>query len=81
MSTETDYSAVAAADARYTFDVAKLDELRKSSPWRDDARYFKAVAIGPSAVMKMVSRNYFLIKNDGSPFLSDRVDVAKIGRG
>ncbi|KAL3812121.1 hypothetical protein ACHAXA_009380 [Cyclostephanos tholiformis] len=55
MSTETDYLAVAAADARYTFDVAKLDELRKSSPWRDDARYFKAVAIGPSAVMKMMT--------------------------
>ena len=56
MSNETDPSAVAAADARYTFDVTKLEELRKSSPWKDDARYFKGVAIGPSAVMKMVSR-------------------------
>ncbi len=49
-------AAVAAADARYTFDVTKLEELRKSSPWTDDPRYFKGVAIGPSAVMKMVSR-------------------------
>jgi hypothetical protein len=49
-------AVVAADDARYTFDVAKLEELRKSSPWRDDPRYFKGVAIGPSAVMKMVSR-------------------------
>lgn len=55
-STADPATVVAAADARYTFDVKKLEELRKSSPWRDDPRYFKGVAIGPSAVMKMVSR-------------------------
>ena len=55
-STADHATVVAAADARYTFDVKKLEELRKSSPWRDDPRYFKGVAIGPSAVMKMVSR-------------------------
>lgn len=48
-------TAVAAADARYTFDAARLDELRKSSPWKDDPRYFTGVAVSPSAVMKMVS--------------------------
>ena len=46
---------IADADARYTFDETKLAELRKSSPWKDDPRYFQSVAIGPSAVMKMVS--------------------------
>mmetsp|Transcript_5621 Transcript_5621/g.12329 ORF Transcript_5621/g.12329 Transcript_5621/m.12329 type:complete len:403 (-) Transcript_5621:289-1497(-) len=48
-------SNVAAADARYTFDSEKLDELRKSSPWNNDPRYFKAVAVSPSAVMKMMT--------------------------
>ena len=42
---------IADADARYTFDETKLAELRKSSPWKDDPRYFQSVAIGPSAVM------------------------------
>lgn len=51
----TPSSSVAAADARYTFDADKLDELRKSCPWKDDPRYFKSVAVSPSAVMKMVS--------------------------
>ena len=51
----TSSTAVAAADARYTFDDAKLAELRKANPWKDDPRYFKGVAVGPSAVMKMVS--------------------------
>ena len=51
----TNTVAVAAADARYTFDDAKLAELRKANPWKDDPRYFKGVAVSPSAVMKMVS--------------------------
>ena len=46
---------IADADARYTFDETKLAELRKLSPWKDDPRYFQSVAVGPSAVMKMVS--------------------------
>mmetsp|Transcript_28299 Transcript_28299/g.53408 ORF Transcript_28299/g.53408 Transcript_28299/m.53408 type:complete len:133 (+) Transcript_28299:135-533(+) len=45
---------VSAADARYTFDSDKLDELRKAVPWNNDPRYFKNVAVSPSAVMKMV---------------------------
>ena len=51
---DTNNTAVAAADARYTFDDAKLAELRKANPWKDDPRYFKGVAVSPSAVMKMV---------------------------
>ena len=47
-----------AADARYTFDEEKLAELRASCPWKDDPRYFKNVAISPSAVMKMVSSRF-----------------------
>ena len=54
MATKEGTAVVADADARYTFDETKLAELRKSSPWKDDARYFQSVAIGPSAVMKMV---------------------------
>lgn len=42
-------------DSRYTFDETRLAELRKSSPWKDDPRYFQGVAIGPSAVMKMMT--------------------------
>ena len=53
-------ATVAAADARYTFDDAKLAELRKSSPWKDDPRYFKSVAVSPSAAMKMVSKTVLL---------------------
>jgi hypothetical protein len=55
MAATKEGAVVADADARYTFDETKLAELRKSSPWKDDARYFQSVAIGPSAVMKMVS--------------------------
>ncbi|KAL7531063.1 hypothetical protein ACHAXR_003818 [Thalassiosira sp. AJA248-18] len=54
-STNNNTAVVAAADARYTFDEAKLDELRKSCPWKDDPRYFKGVAVSPSAVMKMMT--------------------------
>jgi len=54
-TSEAPSTSVAAADARYTFDSDKLEELRKSSPWKDDPRYFKGVAVSPSAVMKMVS--------------------------
>ena len=57
----TSSTAVAAADARYTFDDAKLAELRKANPWKDDPRYFKGVAVGPSAVMKMVSYGWIYL--------------------
>jgi len=52
-------ATVAAADARYTFHDEKLAELRKASPWKDDPRYFKGVAVSPSAVMKMVSLLFY----------------------
>jgi len=42
-------------DARYTFDEDQLKELREASPWKDDPRYFKSVAVSPSAVMKMMT--------------------------
>lgn len=50
-----------AADARYTFDEEKLAALRSSCPWKDDPRYFKNVAISPSAVMKMVSKHKAIV--------------------
>jgi len=52
-------TTVAAADARYTFDDEKLAELRKANPWKDDPKYFKGVAVSPSAVMKMVSLLFY----------------------
>ena len=42
------------ADARYTCDMDKLQELRKSVPWTKDPKYFKSVAISPSAIMKIM---------------------------
>ena len=38
----------------YTFDEDKLADLRRRSPWKDDAKYFKKVAVSPSAIVKMV---------------------------
>jgi hypothetical protein len=42
------------ADSRYHFDAKKLEDLRSESPWTKDAKYFRKVAVSPSAVMKMV---------------------------
>jgi COP9 signalosome complex subunit 5 len=42
------------ADARYHFDEEKLQELKKSAPWMSDPKYFKAVALSPSAIMKIM---------------------------
>ena len=42
------------ADSRYHFDAKKLDGLRSEAPWTKDAKYFRKVALSPSAVMKMV---------------------------
>ena len=42
------------ADSRYTFDDAKLEELRKQSPWKNDPKYFKQVSVSPTAIVKMV---------------------------
>jgi len=44
-----------AADARYTFDADALEDLRKRSPWKDDAKWFSDVSISPTAIVKMVS--------------------------
>lgn len=45
---------ISSSDARYTFDAAKLRELKKQSPWKNDPKYFKKVAISPSSITKMV---------------------------
>ncbi len=42
------------ADARYTFDNEKLEELRKKSPWKNDPKWFKDVTVSPTAIVKMV---------------------------
>ncbi|KAL7494070.1 hypothetical protein ACHAWT_003818 [Skeletonema menzelii] len=42
-------------NSRYTFNDEALATLRKSSPWKDDPKYFTAAAISPSAVMKMMA--------------------------
>lgn len=41
-------------DNRYHFDEAKLNQLRKESPWTKDPKYFTACSLSPSAVMKMM---------------------------
>jgi hypothetical protein len=41
-------------DNRYHFDEAKLNELRKESPWTKDPKYFTSCSLSPSAVMKMM---------------------------
>mmetsp|Transcript_18522 Transcript_18522/g.28591 ORF Transcript_18522/g.28591 Transcript_18522/m.28591 type:complete len:384 (-) Transcript_18522:45-1196(-) len=42
------------ADARYTFDEQKLQDLRSSAPWMKEAKYFEKVAVSPSAITKMM---------------------------
>jgi COP9 signalosome complex subunit 5 len=42
------------ADARYSFEPEKLQELRSSSPWMKDPKYLKKVALSPSAIMKIM---------------------------
>jgi hypothetical protein len=42
-------------DSRYYFDDAKLFSLKNECPWISEAKYFKSVAISPSAIVKMVS--------------------------
>ena len=44
------------ADTRYTFDSDKLEELRKKSPWKDDAKWFTDVSVSPTAIVKMVRK-------------------------
>ncbi|GKY93278.1 hypothetical protein MPSEU_000295300 [Mayamaea pseudoterrestris] len=42
------------ADARYTCDMEKLQKLRTAVPWAKDPKFFKTVAISPSAIMKIM---------------------------
>ena len=42
------------ADAKYAVDPTSLQTLRESVPWMKDAKYFKKVALSPSAVMKVM---------------------------
>jgi COP9 signalosome complex subunit 5 len=57
-SGETDHvvgrSTTHLADARYSFQPEKLQELRTAAPWMKDPKYFKKVALSPSAVMKIM---------------------------
>ena len=52
--TSSSTGRIDAADAYYTFDADDLEALRKSAPWKDDAKWFDKVAVSPSAIMKMV---------------------------
>jgi COP9 signalosome complex subunit 5 len=49
-----DVASTHLADARYSFEPEKLQELRKSSPWTKDPKYLKKVALSPSAIMKIM---------------------------
>jgi len=42
-------------DTRYTFDSEKLEKLRKESPWKSEAKYFKDVCVSPTAIVKMMT--------------------------
>jgi len=44
-----------AADTYYTFNVDKLEALRKKTPWKNDPKWFNRVAVSPSAIMKMMT--------------------------
>jgi COP9 signalosome complex subunit 5 len=47
-------AAAATADAKYGFDADALQNLRTSVPWMQDAKFFKKVALSPSAIMKIM---------------------------
>ena len=53
-ATATATTTAQMADARYTFDPIKLQELQTEKPWMNSAKYFEKVALSPSAVMKMM---------------------------
>jgi len=38
----------------YRFDESKLDNLRKEGPWKNDPKWFNKIAVGPTAIMKMM---------------------------
>lgn len=42
------------ADARYYFDAAELETLKKDAPWMKNPKHFQKLAISPSAVMKIM---------------------------
>eukprot|EP00588_Corethron_pennatum_P020137 CAMPEP_0194322186 /NCGR_PEP_ID=MMETSP0171-20130528/18340_1 /TAXON_ID=218684 /ORGANISM="Corethron pennatum, Strain L29A3" /LENGTH=372 /DNA_ID=CAMNT_0039080369 /DNA_START=77 /DNA_END=1195 /DNA_ORIENTATION=- len=46
--------ALPAGSRYFNFDPVKLEKLRKEVPWMKDPKYFKKVAVSPSAVMKMM---------------------------
>jgi COP9 signalosome complex subunit 5 len=43
-----------AENARYSYDEEKLRKLKSDAPWMKNPKYFKAVAVGPTAVMKIM---------------------------
>lgn len=42
------------ADARYACNADELQAFRSSVPWTNDPKYFKKVALSPSAIMKIM---------------------------
>jgi hypothetical protein len=38
----------------YSFNAAKLEQLRKNKPWMKDPKYFKKVIVSAGASIKMV---------------------------
>jgi len=44
-----------AVDARYTFDTEALEDLRKKSPWKDNAKWFTGATVSPTAIVKMMT--------------------------
>jgi len=43
-----------AADARYSCDESRLQNIRSRAPWKDEPKYFRKVAVSPSATTKMM---------------------------
>lgn len=47
-------SAYHLADARYYYDAEQLQKLKTEAPWTKNPVHFKAVALSPSAIMKIM---------------------------
>jgi hypothetical protein len=44
----------ASSSSAHSADATKLQDLRKSVPWTKDPKFFKKVAVSPSAIMKIM---------------------------
>ena len=45
------------ADSRYSYDEESLQRLKDEKPWMKNVKHFDKVALSPSALIKIVSRN------------------------